>query len=174
MGGVYDLTNLGLQNTSGNTETWRFSYSIDTSGFTGTASYIGSVAAKVSSNALGVTLDSAPTNIGAWATAQNSTLSNGGCTGSGSGWVCFSTGNASAAPVTSASQPYTWTFDVTMATGSLLSTASIKANYDPQNGQIMSETVAMTEGTAVELPLFLIGLAGWFLWRKRSLRRCAA
>jgi hypothetical protein len=175
MGSVYDLENLGLQSHTATTETWRFSYSIDTSGFTGAASdYISSVAAKVTSSVLGGTLISGPSGTGVWSTAANTNVTNSGCSGSGSGWLCFSSNETKGFAMVKNPNPYVWEFDVTMATGSLLSTASIQANYDPPNGLIMSESVAMTEGMATELSLSIIGLGGLFLWHKRSALRSIA
>ena len=43
-GSTYKLTNLGLQSTAGDTETWRIELEIDTSGYNGNASFLNAVA----------------------------------------------------------------------------------------------------------------------------------
>ncbi len=175
-GSAYALMNLGRTGATATTETWKFAYTIDTSRYTGLpGDYIGSVAVKVSSKLLDATLLSAPGgDVNVWFASRNTGLNNAGCKGGGSGWVCFSGGNISLTPVHSVDPVYTWDFTVTIPTGALLDTASIKANYDPRNGWITSESVSVPDGGSPEWPLAVFGIGFWVWWQKRSKSLMAA
>jgi len=169
-GSVYTLSNLGMTASTATTETWEFAYIIDTSGFTGPAgAYIGSVAVKVTSKVLDSTLYSAP---GDWTSFENQNVNNAGCRGGGSGWLSFSGGSLSSTPTLSGT-PYTWDFSVVMPAGALLSTPSIKANYDPRNGWITSERIAVPEGGPAEWPLSVVAMGAWLWWQRRCRRRAS-
>jgi hypothetical protein len=171
-GGIYSL-NAELKSSNATTETWNFTYSIDTSEYTGpaTGKYITAVAAKVSSKK--VTPISLDTNFGgSWLPLSNLSLSNLGCLGSGgAGWLCLQ-GLFSGAKVGS-DAVYKWNFTVEMAAGSLLENAKIQANYDPTLKAMMSEhitlspSVSVPEGAPAELPAMLISCVFLLWWAQR-------
>jgi hypothetical protein len=94
-------------------------------------------------------------------------LSNGGCNGAGGGWVCIQWSSGNQILVGGV---YEWVFDVTVKKGSLLDVGSIKANFDPPNGLILSENIAVAvpEGGAAELMLMLGGLSLFLFWRRNA------
>ena len=141
-GATYTLETTGFVDNGNSTQTWGFTYKIDTSDAANSPTksyYIGSVAVKVTSSNLtsnAVRLNSVSGTSGEkWAVSE-ANINNGGCDGSGQGWVCFSDKNP-LAPSALANGPasYTWDFSVTMATGTLLNIASIQANYDSRTGK---------------------------------------
>jgi hypothetical protein len=179
-GAIYSLTNLGLQASDATTETWRIRYEIDTTGYDRGGSwpiltdYISSIAIKVSSSLISV-VNFQALSPGNWTTPElNSGLNNNDCSGSGNGWICTETQDKTA--VTNGDN-YAWIFDVKMKTNSLLSDASIKANYEPHNGILVSETVRLSPRVQVPEPFdlpYLIGAVGFALWlRSRSARQRA-
>ncbi len=171
-GGTYTLTNLGLLGSTATTETYRIQYDINTSGYTGAATdYIQSVAIKVSSGPVWASLFSAPGGVGIWRVFSNRGLNNSNCSSGGTGYVCAQDGNFAIANGTT----YTWVFDVIMARGSLLSgvnAASIKANYNPPSGIIVSENITLggqiPEPASVSLLMGGIGIWGYSRYRARK------
>jgi hypothetical protein len=174
-GGVYSVS-ADLLSTAGLQQTWRVTYDLDLTGYNGpsTATYVSAVAAKVVSGPNLYDWETAvpggtPTN-GTWVDKTGG-LSNGGCNGSGGGWVCLQWTSGAQLLVGSA---YTWVFDVTIQSGTLLDIGSIKADFDPGNGIILSENinvpgVRVPEGGAAELTLLLGGLGLLYVWNiKRS------
>lgn len=170
-GATYTLTNLGLISSTATTETYRIQYDINTAGYTGAATdYIQSVAIKVSSNAVWASLHSAPGGVGIWTVFSNRGLNNSNCSNGGTGYVCAQDGNYAVAD----GSTYTWVFNIIMARGSLLTganAASIKANYNPPNGIIVSENITMgqiPEPATVSLLIGGIGFWGYTRFRARK------
>jgi hypothetical protein len=172
-GSTYTLTNLGLVGSTATTQTYRIQYDINTAGYVNISSghYIQQVAIKISNTASAATLVSAPGGAGSWSLHVNSGLANAGCTGAGSGFICAA--DAANAPANGAT--HTWIFDVTTPAGGLLTglnASSIKANYNPPMGLLVSE--AITLGAPVPEPaalsLLLGGLGVWGYTRYRSRR----
>lgn len=177
-GGTYTLDALYL-NGNATAETWRIKYTLETQNVTGSGiSYVGSIAAKVSSNMLDFyAVSGGNPTTGGWTNPKLGGLNNAGCTGSGAGWVCIAWTGVGDKLLTGASAPasYSWVFDVKMATGSLLSSdASIKANFDPASGKLLSEKITVPEGPSPEVPILLSGLGLWMFGRNRWKRRMAA
>ena len=174
-GGTYSL-NGSLLNSNGGNETWRFTYTLQTQSVgTSNVSYISSIAAKVTSDVISASTVSNPTG-GTWSNPKIDTgLNNSGCSGSGSGWVCIAWSSGSRLLTGStAAASYSWVFDVTMASGSLLADASIKANFDPANGKILSEKISVPEGgLPLEFPLLLSGVGGWMFYSRRRSSKAA-
>jgi hypothetical protein len=97
---------------------------------------------------------------GTWGTVDTGSLSNGGCGGNGGAFVCASstTGGVTVAN----GGTYTWVWDFTLASGSVIDSVGdvhIGANYDPANGQIVSQTGASVPEPGV-LSLLGLGMLG--------------
>jgi hypothetical protein len=167
-GGVYSLSGTLLEATGGQ-ERWRIRYDLDLSGYTGPAThYVSSIAAKVVSDSglISAATVSNPT-AGTWKELQGG-QANAGCKDTGSGWVCLQWLSGAKLAVGS---NYSWIFDVNVTPGTLqTSNASIKANFNPSNGLILSETTTINvpEGVPGELPMLLSGLALFLIWRQRA------
>ena len=168
-GGIYTLSGV-MTASDATTETWQFTYELDTTGYNGggNVSYVGSIAAKVTSSLISASTVSNPTTGGWTSLAPNTNVNNAGCDGSGAGWVCIAWTSGSKMGVAGSGGDYKWVFSVTMAKGSLLDIGSIQANYDPANGKIMSEKIATPEGSAGELPIAISCLGLWMLWHQRK------
>jgi len=179
-GGTYSLNGV-LQSSIAGLETWRFTYTLETQGVTdSTISYVSSLAAKVTSSViLASTVTNPSGSLLSWTTpALNTNLNNSDCSGNGAGWICIAYTGLGGKLLTgaSAASSYSWVFDATMAAGSVLSTASIQANFAPANGKILSEpiltgSVPLPEGMPFELPLMLTGFGLWMYAQARYRRR---
>jgi hypothetical protein len=174
-GGIYSVDGvLQSTNDAADTETWRVTYSLDLSGYTGTSThFVRSLAAQVVSASSFVSASNvfAPTS-GTWTmgsgNVSNVTSSSNGCSGNTSnGWVClaYSSGDRL---VVDTETVYSWVFDVTVREGSWRDLVNIQANFDPPTGRFMSETVRVPEGAAGELPILLSGVVFLLLWSKRA------
>ena len=154
-GAIYDLTYSGSPiATTATTETFRITYTIDTTGYNGPGTYLDAVALKVASSFVDATLVSAPNGPAAW-TQLFGGLANAGCTGSGSGFDCVMvTANVNLLLVPNAT--YTWEFDIEVATGSLfdgLDEASVKARYVNFNGFVRQKAGALvSENITLSVP----------------------
>jgi len=150
-GSIYSLeTTLAPVSTTATTETWNVSYTIDTSGYTGTGTHLNQVALKVSASITAGTLVAAPGGVGLWNVIMGGINANG-CSMAGSGFDCaFAT-----SPGVSPNVPggvYTWVFQLTMQTGSLLlgpNEASVKARYVSDTGfkvgALVSEDITLSQ-----------------------------
>ena len=124
-----------------------------------------SVNVKFASDLAGVnngSLTSGPGGV-TWTTLEAS-INNGGCAGSGGGFVC-SQASGTGLPIV-AGGTYTWVWNVTLADGATLTNAiHIGANYDPATGRIVSQEVEVPEPST--LVLFGAGLAALAALRRR-------
>jgi len=146
-GSIYTLEYGGTPiSTTGTTETFRITLTIDTSGYNGGGTKLNAVAVKVSSMLVSMSLFDAPGGVGAWNTWMGG-LNATGCSGSGSGFDCAYAGNTG---VTVPNGTYSWVFDLEMNTGALFTTAnssSIKARYIDASGEkvgaLVSENITL-------------------------------
>jgi hypothetical protein len=182
-GTVWSLSTSGVDlDANPLTETFRVTLGVDTSGYTGTGSFLDEVAIKVSSSLLGASLFSAPGGVANWTLVAGG-ISAGGCSGAGSGFECadsLTVAGGAAVP----GGVYSWVFDLQMNNGALFTGAlesSVKGRFVDASGAkvgaIVSENVTLT--TAVPEPetyamlLAGLGLLG-FAARRRKLKEAAA
>jgi hypothetical protein len=176
-GSIYTLDYLGQSGSTILTETHRVSLTIDAHGFQEPANkpnqYISSVALRVSSLVLWAALESAPGGTSSWNTRYGS-LGAGNCNGIGLGWICAQDSQPNAAATSAANPVYSWVFQLTTLRGTELffgnNEASIRANYDPMNGAVMSENITLG-GEVPEpatLSLLAAGFGIWVWSRRRS------
>lgn len=182
-GSIYDLTyDPTPVATTATTETWRITYTIETSGYNGTGAYINTVALKVSSSFVDATLVTAPGGVALW-NEMSGGLNAAGCSGAGSGYDCVAFHAAITLAPSVPGGTYTWEFDIEIANGGLLTgtdEASVKARYVSSTGlkvgALVSENITLSipePGTA----LLLAGpalVAGVRRGRRRSGRLSAA
>jgi hypothetical protein len=178
-GAMYTLSYSGsaLSDADPLHETYRITLDIDTNTYTGGGTYLDNVAIKVSSSVVSFSLFSAPGGVANWE-LHDGGINAGGCSDSGSGFVCvnglansgigyaITTGNG-------LGTDYSFVFDITVGNGALftgLNEASIKARYvdanDRKKGALLSEGITLQPPQVPEpttillLGLGLIGLAG--------------
>ena len=168
-GGTYSLGGYQVSSTA-TTETWRYTFTLETRGVTATdVSYIASLAAKVSTGLISATTVSGPTG-GSWSSPLlNSGLTDAGCNGNGTGFICIAwLGGDKLKTGATAASSYAWVFDVKMDAGTSLIDASIKADFDPAAGRLLSEKISVPEGgLPLELPVLLSGVGGWMFYSRR-------
>jgi hypothetical protein len=173
-GGIYSL-DAAFQSTNGTTETWRITYGVDLSGYNGPSNltYIGALAAKVSDKLLDSDLVEKPTG-GLWEQQLGATGNPGCADNPNNGFVCIAWKSGEQLVFGTSNSIYSWVFDVTIGAGTLkTSDASIKADFEPHKGVLLSQKINVPEGVG-ELP-FLLSASGLFLfWRIRSRPRSPA
>jgi hypothetical protein len=182
-GATYTLQQ-SVESSSGGNTTYDITYTIDTSTYTGGGAFLDAAAVKVSSSVtpLTTTLDAAPGGIANWSVIDGG-ISAAGCDGSGSGFECA---NDSTEPGAAVGGTLVWVFDITIPTGSLITTplgASIKARYvdalDNKVGDLVSEDINLQTGGGSPPPppvpepasLMLLGSGLLALSSKRIFRK---
>ena len=171
-GSIYELSYSGAPiGTTATSETFQITYTIDTSGYTGTGVFLDTVALKVASSFLDATLVTAPGGVANWVEMFGG-LSQAGCSGSGSGYDCVRIAALVNAPVVPGAT-YTWIFNIEVPTGSLFidsDEASVKARYVSSNGikkgALVSENIMLTNLPEPRLGLLLLALPALALWRR--------
>ena len=171
-GGIYTVDAALLDCNVGGLERWQIAYTLDLRGVNEPGvSFVSQIAIKVVEGDLALNryaLVDNPTNQN-W-NVQTGQLSNNGCTGSGSGWLCLAYAGPNATSNMLTGTPgsvYTWRFTIDINPGTLASVGSIKANFDPANGKLLSEKIQVPEGVSGELPLLLSGLGFLAFWSRR-------
>jgi hypothetical protein len=172
-GSIYSLTYSGSPiATTGNSETFRITFTIDTSGYNGGGTNINTVALKVSSSFLDAELVSAPDGVASWVEMFGG-LNAAGCSGSGSGYDCVRVANFADAPLVPGGT-YVWVFDIEVPTGDLFTgegQASVKARYGDEFsakvGALVSEGITL--GVPEPLLGSLLAIGGKLaVWRRRT------
>ena len=163
-------------------ETYRVLLNVNTSGYTGTGSFLDQVALKVSSSLKSVSLFSAPGLTSDWVLLGGG-INARGCSGSGSGFECAnsaSTLNAGKGVPVPVGSNYQWTFDLKMANGALftgIDEASVKGRFvntlGVKVGGLVSENVTLTSPVPEpeNYAMLLAGLGVVGLIARRRLRR---
>ena len=162
-GGIYTLTyNPTPVSSTATTTTFQVTLTVNTAGYNGTGVAIDNVAVKVSSTLTSTSLVSAPGGVSAWTLALiNTGLSANGCSGGGNGFQCVDATTGTPAPTPAGT--YTWVFNLTMPTGSLITTplgASIKVRYVGRNGKmatLVSEDIDLQVPVPEPSSLALLG-----------------
>jgi hypothetical protein len=163
-GSIYTLTNLGLAPidlvpSDGSFDTWRIAFTIDTSGYTGTAVAIDEIAIKVASAVDKASMVDAPGPIGSWQLVPGG-LDGNGCTGSGSGFDCSDWVGIGSSPAIVHGSLLTWVLDVDVASP-LLDLDTIKVRYvDAQGkkvGSLVSENIGVPEPATWSLLVLGVG-----------------
>jgi hypothetical protein len=172
-GSIYSLSYSGSPiATTATTETFRITFSIDTSGYDGGGTKINTVAVKVSSSFLDAVLVSAPGGVAGWIEMLGG-LNAGGCSGSGSGYDCVRVATFENAPLVPGGT-YLWVFDIEIPTGSLFTgagAASVKARYGDADsakvGALVSEGITL--GVPEPVLGSLVAVGGIHaVWRRRT------
>jgi hypothetical protein len=148
-GSIYEIAYDGVPvATTATTETWRITYTIDTSGYDGGGTRLDTVALKVSAQLVDADLVAAPGGVGLWNEFLGG-LNAGGCSGSGSGFDCVEATSIGTSPVVPGGV-YTWVFDLEIANGGLFTVddSSVKARYVDEAGDkvgdLVSESIMLT------------------------------
>jgi hypothetical protein len=169
-GAIYELSVLNMGDPLADAdplhETYRFELDIDTNTYSGGGLYLDNVAVKVSNSVVAYSLFDAPGGSADWGTFPvPSGLNDGGCNGSGNGWICadgLANGGKGVAVTTGngVGTDYSFVFDITVNNGTLFDingydNFSIKARYVDANGNkigsLLSENVTVPEPSALLL-----------------------
>ena len=134
-GGIYTLS-ADFVSTNGTYDMYNIAFTVDTTSYTGGATYITAVGVKVSPQLVSATQGSVPTSVGGVFATEPGGVSNSGtgCSGSGGGFICSGVnapgGSGMGALVSNVTN--TWNWQIVIDHGSLfpnLDGSSIKAHY---------------------------------------------
>jgi hypothetical protein len=176
-GSIYEITYTGTPqpDLDPNHETWRITYTIDTTGYNGGGTHLDTVALKVSAQLTAASLVSAPGGPSNWNEWMGGLNANG-CSGSGSGFDCVAAKAVGTSPVVPGSV-YTWVFDLTVANGALFTgtdASTVKARYVDNGGAkvgaLVSEAITL-EVVPEPATLALVLFGGSILAARRPQRR---
>jgi hypothetical protein len=180
-GSIWSLTFSGspLPDADPLHETYEITLGVDTTGYTGSGSFLDQVALKVSSSLSGASLVAAPGGIADWMLVPGG-IDASGCSGSGGGFECADSVILSN---TAVGGVYSWVFDLTMDNSTLftgLNEASVKGRFVDTSGNkvgdLVSENVTLTspvpEPEIYAMLSIGLGLMGW-VGRRRKLREAA-
>jgi hypothetical protein len=166
-------------------ETYRVTLGVDLAGYDGPASFIDQVALKVSTSVYAASIFDAPGGGSAW-TLQAGALSNFGCSGVGSDFQCANStlelngGRGASIVDLYSGTDYSWTFDISMNNGALLTAPSgdlspyMKVRFVDQvglkSGDLIVEHIALTvpEPETYAMLLVGLGLMGFVARRRQS------
>ncbi len=184
-GSIYELTYSGSPiSSTPTTQTFEVTLTINPTNFTPSGTnpappyFIEAVAPKVTSMENSVTLVNAPGVLGNWTTV-NGGINAAGCSMAGAGFVCAEDATPpSKVPLGDAPVPfagtYTWVFDLTIPTGTLLTdanAASIKVHYSDSKGNkvgaLVSEPITL-EIIPEPSTLLLVGVGLALLTKRRQ------
>ncbi len=129
-------------------KTYRVTYEIDTSTYTGGGLKVDTAAIKIATDITSATLFAAPGGTANW-TLELGAANNDGCSGAGAGWDCAMANSLGVAPAVGGT--LTWIFDIEVPnTATLLDgdfEASIKARYVDGDGEkvgaLLSENITL-------------------------------
>jgi hypothetical protein len=178
-GSIYTLDILGLAPTDlykdGSFDTYRVALTIDTSGYTGTGSYIDEVAVKISSSVNKANIVEAPEGASTWNLLPGG-LNADGCTGSGSGFECaewIGSGSSYIIP----GPVLKWVFDIDISSPLFSFTStnydllpSIKARYVDDSGNKVGALVSEKVPEPATLALLTVGMTFGTIRRRRIQR----
>jgi len=176
-GSIYELTYNGSPiSSTATTQTFAITLTIDPTVYNGGGAFINAVAPKVSSKVNSFILASAPGLLANWTTMMGG-INAGGCSGSGSGFVCAKdTTPPTDAPVPFAGT-YSWVFNITIPNGTLFTAAnaaSIKVQYTDSSGNKVGSLVS--EDITLEVipePSTLLLVTGGLAFLVRRYRKAA-
>ena len=168
-GAQYSLTYSGfaLPDSDPLHETFEISLNVDTTNYTGGGSFLDNVAIKVSStpNLVAASIVDAPGGNNDWTIGLNQTINASGCNANGGGGFICADGSANGGKGVALPGPYTFTFDVTVNTGTLFTDpleASVKARYVDGDGNkigaLLSEPITLQVPEPESYAMLAVGL----------------